>query len=117
MKWTKELEERFTELRQRELGGMLNEAEEFELIELMAMLETGEATQFVNVIAHLNAEQAMLRARLQTSQTDNENLAKVLNQQEQLVADARKWLVEFEKRHTMIQQSYTRLTGEVLVHS
>ena len=117
VEWTKELEERFTKLRQRELSGTLNATEEIELTELISLIERDESAQLTKAIVRMNLEQTTMRLRLQSLRIDNENLAKVLNQQEQLVSDARKWLAEFEKRHNLIQQSYTRLTGEILVHS
>ena len=117
VEWTKESEERFTALRQRDLSGTLSPLEEIELAELIAFIERDESTQLAKVFVRMNLEQTMMRLRLHALRVDNENLAKVLNQQEQLVSDARKWLAEFEKRHNLIQQSYTRLTGEILVHS
>jgi len=62
----------------------------------------------------MRAEQIALRERLEALQADNEALARLLNQQEQLVADARQWLARFEERHRQIQQAYTQLTGEIL---
>ena len=117
LEWTKDLEERFTELRQRELSGTLNAIEEIELTNLIYSIEGDESVQLTKVIIGMSSEQTAMRLRLQSLQVDNENLAKVLNQQELLVSDARKWLEEFEKRHHIIQQSYMRLTGETLVHS
>lgn len=115
MEWTIELEDRLTELRQRELSGILNKVEEAELTELMAALETDEATQLASSFAGISSEQAFMQFKLRALQTDNEALARILNQQERLVADAQKWLIDLEQRHTLIRQSYTRITGETLV--
>lgn len=116
LEWTKAIEERFTNLRRRELSGTLSAAEEIELAKLIAAIEADESTLLVQTVERMSSEQLAMRLRLQALQNDNENLAKVLNQQEQLVADARRWLAEFERRHNLIQQSYTQLTGEILVH-
>ncbi len=117
VEWTKELAGRFTELRRRELSGTLSSMEEIELTKLISSIEADESAHVSKTVARMNSEQTTMLLRLQSLQVDNENLAKVLNQQEQLVSDARKWLAEFERRHNLIQQSYTRLTGEILVHS
>ncbi len=85
LEWTKELEERFTNLRRRELSGTLSAAEEIELTKLIAAIEADESALLAQTIARMHSEQLAMHLRLQALQGDNENLAKVLNQQEQLV--------------------------------
>jgi hypothetical protein len=114
MNWTAEQQASFDELRARELAGTLTTKERARLAELTTMLEAEEARYLMPVTAQMRTEQAALRERLEMLQTENEALARLLNQQEQLVADARHWLAQFEQRHSQIQQAYTRLTGEVL---
>jgi len=114
MNWTTEQQALFDALRVRELDGTLTVAEQAQLNELTVLLEAEEAHYLAPVIARVRADQAVLRERLEALQTENEALARLLNQQEQLVADARQWLAQFEQRHLRIQQAYTRLTGEVL---
>ena len=114
MKWTAEQQTLFDQLRARELAGTLTTEEQVRLAELIAMLEAEEARYLAPVAARMCAEQAALHEQLETLQTENEALARLLNQQEQLVADARHWLAQFEQRHLQIQQAYTRLTGEAL---
>ncbi len=114
MNWTIEQQTLLDELRARELAGTLTTEEQVRLAELIQMLEAEEARYLTPVAARMRAEQAVLREQLETLQTENEALARLLNQQEQLVADARHWLTQFEQRHSQIQQAYTRLTGEVL---
>ena len=114
MNWTDEQQALFDELRARELTGTLTPEDQVRLAELIQVLEAEEARYLAPVAARMRAEQSALRKQLETLQTENEALARLLNQQEQLVADARHWLAQFERRHIQIQQSYTRLTGEVL---
>lgn len=114
MNWSAEQQALFDELRTGELAGTLTTEEQTRLAELMTMLEAEEARYLAPVAARMRAEQAALREQLETLQTENEAQARLLNQQEQLVADARHWLAQFERRHIQIQQAYTRLTGEVL---
>ena len=122
MNWTIEQQALFDErcpefiegLRARELAGTLTTEEQVRLAELIEMLEAEEARYLAPAAARMRAEQAALREQLDTLQTENEAMARLLNQQEQLVADARHWLAQFEQRHSQIQQAYTRLTGEAL---
>jgi hypothetical protein len=114
MDWTAEQQALFDDLRARELTGVLTSAEQAQLKELFTLLEAEEARYLSPVIAQMRANQTMLCERSEALQTENEALARLLNQQEQLVADARHWLAQFEQRHLRIQQAYTRLTGEVL---
>lgn len=114
MDWNKTQQARLTELRRRELAGRLTEVEKEELAAAMAKIEQQEARYLAPSIEKMRAEQAILEERLQNLHADNEALAKLLNQQEQLAAEARRWLADFEARHLRIQQTYTRLTGELL---
>ncbi len=114
MNWTTERQALCDELRACELAGTLTSEEQARLAELTQALENEEARYLEPVAAQMQAEQAALRERLEALQANNEALARLLNQQEQLVADARRWLAQFEERHRQIQQAYTCLTGEVL---
>ena len=117
MNWTAEMQTRLDQLRASELGGTLTAEEEAELAKLVAMLEAEEAQRFAPAFTRLRAEQEALRERLRVLQTDNEELAKLLHQQEQLVADTQRWLAQFEQRHLLIQQAYAKITGEALIPS
>jgi septal ring factor EnvC (AmiA/AmiB activator) len=114
MEWTTQQQTLFDELRSRELAGTLTVQEQTQLAGLIQILEAEEARYLAPATDQMRAEQAALRERLQALQAENEALARLLNQQEQLVADARHWLTQFEQRHQQIQQTYTRLTGEIL---
>ncbi|MGE0825234.1 MAG: hypothetical protein AB7G75_16460 [Candidatus Binatia bacterium] len=111
------MQSRFDQLRTSELAGTLSTQEEAELAQLTAMLESEETQRLAPTFARLRIEHAVLQEKLQTLQTDNEELAKLLHQQEQLVADARRWLTQFEQRHLLIRQAYTKITGETLTPS
>ncbi|MBI3913912.1 MAG: hypothetical protein HY327_06970 [Chloroflexi bacterium] len=115
MNWNVEMQSRFDQLRAAELAGRLTPREESELTKLVAILEADEAHHLAPAITQMRAEQTALREQLHALQSENEELAKLLSQQEQLVADARRWLTQFQQRHLLILQAYTRLTGEVLV--
>jgi len=114
MNWNAQMQTRLDELRAGELAGTLTDQEQAELAELTKVLEADEARHLAPTIARMREEQMALREQLRALQADNEELAKLLNQLEQLDADARRWLAQFEQRHLLIQQTYARLTGEVL---
>lgn len=114
MDWNEEKQTRFDKLRQRQLTGTLTVDEQTELAEIVAMLEQEEARYLEPAIARLELEQVATRERLQKLQADNEEMAKLLHQQEQLAVEARRWLADFQQRHENIQAIYTQLTGEVL---
>jgi hypothetical protein len=114
MTWTKEQQTLFDNLRKKELTGLLSVEEKSRLNDLRKTLE-GEETRLISPgLDQLHLEQKALNSRLKKIQKENEELAKLLFQQEQLVTDARNWLAQFEKRHRVIQSSYERLTGEKL---
>lgn len=114
MNWSDEQQTRFDELRQQELVGTLNEAGIAELATLIALLTQDADDALLSAIDRLHNEQVVLEARLQQRQQENEELAKLMHQQEQLTAESRQWLRDFDRRHAQIRKTYTRLTGEVL---
>ena len=115
MRWDTKMQARFDELRKGELAGTLTAQAEAELAQLVTFLETDEKDRLAPALDQLRSEQVTLRTRLQELQSKNEALAQLFSQQEQLVVDARQWLAQFEQRHRLIRQSYSRLTGEVLL--
>ena len=115
MGWDTKMQARFDPLRKDELAGTLTVQAETELAQLVTFLETEEKERLAPALYQLRYEQVALRTRLQERQSENEALAQLFGQQEQLVVDARQWLAQFERRHRLIRQSYSRLTGEVLL--
>jgi hypothetical protein len=61
----------------------------------------------------MREEEAFTQAQTEKLQQKNMALARIISQQEQLIADARRWLAEFESRHLSIQQSFAQLTSKV----
>jgi predicted nuclease with TOPRIM domain len=114
MHWSDKEQARFDELRQRELAGTLSTFEKQELDSLVAALTQAADEVLLPAVARLEHEISELETRLQDRQHENEELAKLLHQQEQLTAESRQWLRDFDRRHAQIRETYTRLTGEVL---
>lgn len=113
MTWDQSMQTRLDQLRLLELKGTLTDEERTELAKLVAALESDQVRYLAPAIERMCAEQEVLQRRLSNLQTENEELARLLNQQEQLVADARRWLAQFEQRHRQIQQAYARLSGQL----
>ncbi len=91
MNWSNEKQARFDDLRQRELAGTLSAAEQQELEALTAMLTQAADEALLPAIERLQHEVMELETRLQQRQDENEELAKLLHQQEQLTAESRQW--------------------------
>ena len=115
MDWNDIQQTRFDGLRKRELSGTLTAVEQTELDAMVTWLEQDEARYLAPATARFESEHNALRTQLQAVQDDNEALAMLFHQQEQLVTDARRWLVDFQQRHERIQTAYTRITSNVLV--
>ena len=114
MDWSNAQQTRFDELRKRELSDVLTAKDKIELAEIVTSLEQEEARYLGPAVVRMEAEQAAMREQLQAMQDDNEELAKLFHQQEQLVVEARRWLADFQQRHQRIQTAYTRLTNDTL---
>lgn len=112
MKWDELIAIRFDSLRLKEITGELTLPEQVELDELTQTLETEEAQNLAPFFEQKQREHKVLREKLEEVQRENEGLAKLISQQEQLAADARHWLAEFDRRNAQIRQAYNRLTGE-----
>jgi hypothetical protein len=113
--WNDPSAPRLLQLRLKELKGILTSTEAEELAAYFEQLEQEESRRLAPALATLEAEQTILRERLQQTQAENAELASLLSQQEQLVVEARRWLAEFRARHNAIQERYSLLTGVTLV--
>ena len=113
MLWNAERQQRFDELRLAELSRRLNDAELAELAALTSMLEADEIGYLAPAVTQIQAEQHQLQSQLVTLQNENADLAQLLRQQQQLVADARQWLMQFEQRHRAIRRLGSPTTSAV----
>lgn len=111
MEWNEKLADRFDELRLRQMAGGLTAEEQEELAQLIQVVEVGESTMLTAYFEQAATDNMQLQTKLQAVQDENESLSQLVIQQEQLVADARRWLAEFDRRNTQIQKSYSLLTG------
>ena len=107
--WTSEIEERFTELRLREMGGQLTAVEQMELDELYAQLATVAEESTAPWLSRVEQEQADLESLLASEQTRNRELMALFNQQALLIADSKRWLAEFEQRYAAVHTGFTEL--------
>ncbi len=113
MEWNEETANWFDELRLKQISGELTAVEEKELIQLTQTLENSEALLLEDYFERVTAENKALQMKLEALQEENESIAQLAIQQEQLVADARRWLTEFDQRNLQIQKKYSTLTGDV----
>lgn len=114
MEWFLSQQTRFDTLRVGELAGALTAPEQAELERLRGVLEAAEYRTLAPALTRWRAEQTVLREQLLQAQSENEALAQLVNQQEQLATEAREWLLQFERRHEALLHAYTRLTGDIV---
>lgn len=109
MSWTDENQARFNLLRAKELAGMLADAEQTELKEYIAQIEAEEAAMFAPGMDRLRAEVEQLKRDTEATEARNEALAKLLVQEMTLIADAKRFLAEFDRRQTFIANGLSKL--------
>ena len=114
IKWTPEIEQRFTELRLRKLSGSLTKTEQRELADIQATVEVVESETTRFALKKLETEQIALQKVLESTRNENKELVQLFNQQALLIADTKRWLAIFEQRYADIQNSFTRLTEHSL---
>ncbi|MGK3967792.1 hypothetical protein WMF38_26925 [Sorangium sp. So ce118] len=111
MSWTKDDQSKLDLLRGKELSGTLTEPEQAELAALMARIEAEEAALLAPEMARLRAEAGDVAAELARVESENEQLAQLMAQQQALVADTRRFLEEFDRRRASILDGFARIAG------
>jgi Mg2+ and Co2+ transporter CorA len=112
MAWTQEQQQRFDELRRRELTAPLQDAEQRELWTLQEALEAEEARYLAPALEQMQREQEAGEQALLDAQRRNEELAQLAQQHEQLIGEAHQWLTQFDQRRLVLQERFNALTGE-----
>lgn len=111
MSWTKDDQTKLDLLRGKELAGTLTGPENAELAALMARVEAEEAVALAPEMARLRAEIVGVADDLHRVERESEELARLMAQQQTLVADARRFLDEFDRRRASILDGLARITG------
>ena len=111
MSWTTDSQTRLDHLRAKELAGTLTDLEQGELDALIIQVEADETSSFAPAMVRLRAEVGDLERDIGTVQRENEELARLLAQQQALAADARRFLAEFEQRRAFILDGLARFAG------
>lgn len=111
MSWTKDDQTKLDRLRDKELAGTLTEPEQAELAALVARVEGEEAEALAPEMARLRAELRDATDELGRIEGENEELARLLSQQQALVADARRFLDEFDRRRASILDGLARIAN------
>lgn len=110
MKWTSEEEQRFTELKLRELDNLLSDEERKELKHLRAAVNAVEDELLNPVLDKLEQENTNLQSLLNNLTDENQELLELSQRQTHLIDDTKKWIAEFENRYAIIQNDFVRLT-------
>lgn len=111
MIWTKDDQAMLDLLRSKELAGTLTETEQAELSGLMARVEAEEAAVLAPEMARLRDDVAGTADELRRIETENEELARLMARQQALVADAQKFIDEFERRRASIVDGLAKIAG------
>lgn len=111
MNWTKDDQTKLDLLRGKELAGALTEPEHMELAALMARVEAEEAASLAPEMARLRAQVGETSDELSRIESENEELARLMAQQQTLVADARRFLDDFDRRRASILDGLARIAG------
>ena len=111
MSFTQDDLERLDRLRNKELAGTLTEPEQGALAALMARVEAEEAEALAPELARRRAEIIDIADKLGTIEGENEQLARLMAQQQALVADTRRFLDEFDRRRATILDGLARIPG------
>lgn len=114
MSWTKDDQTRLDRLRDRELAGTLTAPDEAELAGLLARVEAEEAGVLAPEVARLRGEVAKVADELDRTERENEGLACLMAQQQALIADARRFLEEFDRRRAAILDGLARIADDPL---
>jgi hypothetical protein len=114
MSWTKDDQTRLDRLRDQELAGTLTAPEEAELAALLARVEAEEAVALAPEVARLRVEVADVADELDKTERENEGLARLMAQQQALIADGRRFLGEFDRRRASILDGLARIAGDPL---
>jgi chromosome segregation ATPase len=113
--WDAKKQTRLDVLRASELADALSEPEQRELAELIAEVEAEEKRRLAPALERIQRDRDVLLEKLRRTQADNEQLAALVARQEQMRADARRALHDFERRHQTIREMYYQVTGEALI--
>jgi DNA repair exonuclease SbcCD ATPase subunit len=98
-------------LREKERAGALTAAEQPELAALMAEVEAEEAQALAPAMTRLRDDVEALAQEVRGVESRNEELARLLAQQQQLAADAHRFLAEFDQRRATILDALARVAG------
>jgi hypothetical protein len=111
MSWTKETQARLDHLREKELAGALTAAEQPELAALMALVEGEDTQSLAPATTRLRDDVEALIQEVRSVESRNEELARLLAQQQLLAADARRFLAEFDQRRASLLDALARVAG------
>lgn len=111
--WTKETQARFDHLRAKESAGPLTATEKAELVALTAKVEAKEAQLLDRAIVRLRGNVDALTQAVRDVESRREALARLFAQQQQLAADVRRFVAEFDHRRSFILDALARVASDL----
>jgi len=115
--WNQEKQERLDTRRVREAQGIQSETERAELSALFAELNAEEAEALRPAIERMQHQHTDLLAEKKSLQAEVGQLERIVNTQEQLLAESRAYLLGLRTKRTALAEDYRRITGRELVMS
>lgn len=115
MRWTPQKSERFQVLRQGEAHGTLTDADRAELEGLFADLDADEADALRPALARMDAEAAGMEAEEVALDADARELARIAEEEERLLMEARAYLERLTQRSAALAEDYRRVTRRARV--
>jgi hypothetical protein len=111
MRWTEQKSQRFQALRRAEAHGALTDTDHAELEALFAELDADEADALRPAFERMDAEDAELEAKTNTLEAEAGELARIAQEEERLLVEARSYLERLEQRSAALAEDYRRVTG------
>jgi DNA repair exonuclease SbcCD ATPase subunit len=112
--WDAKKRQRFQDLRERELDGVLSESEQTELAQLIQELEDMEIAYLAPALERLRQENSQLQAEAKALEKQKEELEELLRQKEAYLAHARAFAQELEAARLDLLERFARIAGEPL---
>lgn len=114
VRWNEDKSRRFQALRAAEAQGLLTDAERTELDHLLADLDADEADDLRPAMEQARARVEELAAEKARLEAQADALARIVGEQEKLLADATAYVQRLRDKSAALAEDYQRLMGRDL---
>ncbi|WP_433937602.1 hypothetical protein AB3662_23555 [Sorangium cellulosum] len=114
MRWSEQKSQRFQALRAAEARGMLTGPERAEIAHLLEDLDADEADALRPAMEQAAVRAGALAAEKAQAEAQADALARIVAEQEGLLADATAYLQKLRERSAALAEDYRRLMGHDL---